>query len=352
MTETFAAGPAVTLGDPAPRDVAIAIPARNEAASIAACLAAIDTAAALARPRSLTVVVLVNNSDDATAAEARRVVMRHATTIVDDIALSPAHAGAARLAALDRAVAVLPADGVVMTTDADSRVAPGWIAANLAEIAAGADAVAGVVTFDAATRAALPGFAADRGLEWRLAELHARLASLIDPVPHDPWPNHLWAWGASLAATAAAYRAVGGLPAVALAEDRAFAARIEAHDLRLRRSHAPVVYTSARRQGRAPGGFADLIDAYARDPDMPCDAALEPTQTLVRRLRLRAACRAQGAPGFGARWAAIEAATPALARQRVRPAALPAEVALAEAIIARLEASADRDDSDRCVRAA
>ncbi len=335
------------------RDIAIAIPARNEAATIALCLAALDDAAHHAAADNVTVVVLVNNSDDDTADRARCFAPVACRVFVESIALAPAHAGAARRAALDRAVALLPADGIAMTSDADSCVAPDWITANLAEFAAGADAVAGIVTFDAATRAALPAFAADRALEWRLAEAQARLASLIDPISHDPWPNHLWAWGASLATTVAAYRAVGGLPAVPLAEDRAFAARIEAHDLRLRRSHAPLVYTSARRSGRAPGGFADLIGAYADDPAAPCDAALEPTRDLVRRLRRRARCRAMVAPGFGARWAAIEASDPDLARRRVLPAMLPAEVTLAERLIAALAAPrADRADSDRCAPAA
>ncbi|PZN93111.1 MAG: glycosyl transferase [Alphaproteobacteria bacterium] len=337
MTQTHCAD-AVHVGPH--RDIAIAIPARNEAATIVACLHAIDTAAARITPGVATVIVLVNNSDDATAMLARSAAMRNCRVVVEEIELSPGHAGAARTAALDRAVAMLPPTGIVMTTDADSEVAPDWMVANLAEIAAGADAVAGVVTFSAATLAALPSFGSARALEWRLADLHARLGTLIDPVAHDPWPNHIWAWGASLAATAAAYHAVGGMPSVPLAEDRAFAARIEAHDLRLRRSHAPVVYTSARRSGRAPGGFADLIDAYATTADTPCDAALEPTRVLVQRLRLRARCRAEGTSGFGARWAIIEATTPALQRQRLRPDALPAEVALAGRIIAALSPGA------------
>ncbi|WP_426166499.1 hypothetical protein [Sandarakinorhabdus sp. DWP1-3-1] len=277
---------------------------------------------------------------------ARATVMRNCRLIVEQVALSPGNAGSARMAALDRAIFELPPTGIVMTTDADSEVAPDWIMANLAEIDAGADAVAVVVAFSPATLAALPSFGSARHLEWQLADQHARLGTLIDPVAHDPWPNHIWAWGASLAVTVAAYRTVGGMPPVPLAVDRAFAARIEAHDLRLRRSHAAVVYTSARRSGRAPGGFADLIDAYASNAEMPCDAALEPTMDLVRRLLLRARCRAAGENGFGARWAMIESTTPALARRRLHPATLPAEVALAGRIIAALSpAAAGRADT-------
>ncbi len=345
MSRTFAMP---TLPAPPPRAVAVAVPAHDEAGSIAACLGALDHAAArVAGP--VSVVVLANNCRDATAAVARGFTARNLTVEVADIVLPPAwaHAGGARRAALDRAAALLPPDGVLMTTDADSVVDPGWIAANLAELTR-ADAVAGVVAFDEATRAALPPLPL-RALEWRLADAHARLASLIDPRAHDPWPNHRWAWGASLALTLAAYRRVGGLPAVALAEDRALAAAIEAHDLRLRHSHAPVVYTSARLHGRAPGGFADLLRTYASDDRALCDAALEPTADLVRRLRWRARIRAvfdrSAAPGFGRHWQGIEAQVPDLRRSRLAPADLAREVAFADRLISGIEAGRNRADS-------
>lgn len=353
------------------RDIVVAVPARNEAASIAACLAAIDTAAhGVVTPRPVEIVVLVNGSDDATArvAHGQRLAAARLSVIETTLPEGLRHAGGARGAAMAAGMRRLAQGGIIMTTDADSRVAPGWIAANLAEIAAGADAVAGVVTFDAAARAALPRLPEARDLEWRLADLQARLGTLIDPRPHDPWPNHIWAWGASLAVTRAAYVAVGGLPAVPLAEDRALAAAIERHDLRLRHSHAPVVFTSPRRVGRAPGGFADLIDRYVTDPAMVCDAAIEPVVGLMRRLRWRARLRrchatdgptaaaalararlgvaSAPAPGFGAFWAGVEAQAAGLARRRVAPAALPGEVARAEWLVSRLTGlGGDRGDS-------
>jgi hypothetical protein len=319
--------------------VAVAIPARNEADLIGPCLAALAAAAETAANR-VAVVVLVNNSDDATAAVARTCTAPALDLVVVEARLPPAlaHAGGARRAALDRAAALLPPDGVLMTTDADSVVDRHWIAANLAEIDAGADAVAGIVAFDDFARAALPTLPG-RDLEWRLAGLQAQLASLLDPRPHDPWPNHLWTWGASIALTLSAYTRVGGLPAVPLAEDRALAAALERHDLKLRHSHAAIVYTSARQVGRAPGGFADLLAAYAVDPASTCDAALEPVADLVRRLRRRAWLRGKlPADGFGAAWSVVEATTPELARRRVVPAMLAAEIDLAERVISRLEA--------------
>jgi hypothetical protein len=152
-----------------------------------------------------------------------------------------------------------------------------------------------------------------------------------------------------MALTVAAYREIGGLPVVPLAEDRALAAAIEAHDLRLRHSHAPVGYTSARLHGRAPGGFADLLRSYAGDDTAMCDAALEPTTDLVRRLRWRAAMRRiferHDAPGFGAQWREIEAHAPDLGRSRLAPADLASEIALADRLVRRLETAARRADT-------
>lgn len=355
--------------------VAVAIPARNEVAMIEGCLHALDVAAAKAIGATVRLVVCVNNSSDGTTERARRFRPRTAQISVCDIALPPhhAHAGGARRAALDDAAMMLPAHGILMTTDADSRVDPDWILANLVELAAGADAVAGTVAFDDADLAALPDLPT-RALEWRLAELQAQLGSLIDPRPHDPWPNHLWAWGASMALTLSAYRQIGGLPLVPLAEDRALAAALERDDLKLRHSHLPRVITSARLDGRAPGGLADLLQSYLTDAETPCDAALEPTVLLLRRLVLRArlrrlaereglmaaathaqglGCPAQNVTGFGALWSAVEARLPSMQRQRVLPSALAAEVALAERWISRIDRpAADQADIAASARAA
>lgn len=355
--------------------VSIAVPACNESGTIKTCIRALDVAAANAVGASVQLVILVNNSSDATAEIARSYRPRALRISVLDIILPrrQAHAGGARRAALEHAATLLPPDGIVMTTDADSRVHPNWIAANLAELAAGVDAVAGTVAFDEGDRAALPPLPA-RALEWQLAGLHARLGSLIDPRAHNPWPNHIWAWGASLALTLAAYRHVGGLPSVPLAEDRALAAALESSDLKVRHSHAPLVLTSARRTGRAPGGLADMLRSYVVDAAAPCDAALEPTAALLRRLCWRARLRriagkdglgaaaktaqrlgyeARPVSGFGALWSAVEAHAPSLKRSRVMPAMLAAEVALAERWISRIERrAADRDDSPASARAA
>lgn len=334
------------------RPVVVAVPARDEAAHVIPCLAALDQAAERAGV-PVTISIGANNCADDTAAAARAFGARWAQVDVEEIALPAerAHAGGARRHVMDRAAELAGPGGVVMTTDADSQVDVDWIAANLGEIAVGADAVAGMITFDAAAREKLPNLD-HRADEWRLASLHARLEDMIDPRAHDPWPRHIWAWGASLALTVEAYRAVGGVPLVALAEDRALADAVERAGLRLRRSHAPLVFTSSRRIGRAPGGFADLLSSHAASTS-PCDAALEPTRVLLRRLVLRARLRLETGSRFPALWAAVESTTPRLGRRRLVPADLAREVRQAERLIAALERRAEcRGDSPAAALAA
>jgi hypothetical protein len=74
-----------------PRAVAAAVPARNEVMAIGICLAALDQAARVAEG-PVTVVVLVNNSGDATAANARAFVPAAMTVSVAEVDLPAAGA--------------------------------------------------------------------------------------------------------------------------------------------------------------------------------------------------------------------------------------------------------------------
>jgi glycosyltransferase involved in cell wall biosynthesis len=116
----------------------VAIPARDEEERIGACLEALlaqrDRCGRLLPPDALGVVLLLNNCSDRTAAIAKsRLVCGRTPFALVDVALplSQANAGFARRLALDLAAAWLaPADhprGVLLTTDADSRVPPQWL---------------------------------------------------------------------------------------------------------------------------------------------------------------------------------------------------------------------------------
>jgi hypothetical protein len=369
MTVLF---PQIASPTPLPASAAVvAIPARNEAARIGACL---DALAAQRDAAALTVLLLLNDCTDATEAVARahaarapfRLVLRHAVLPAGRV-----HAGEARGRAMDAGAALLERearpDGLLLTTDADSRVAPDWLAAIQAELRAGADAVAGQVDYDPAETARLPialrqRMAQEDSYAMLLAELEARL----DPVRGDGWPRHRMASGASLAVRLPAYRRAGGLPRLPVGEDRALLAALRAVDARIRHAPGVRVLTSCRTEGRAIGGAADTLRLRAGQPGLPCDSLLEPVGTAAMRWRARAALRRLHAAGdeagaarwaaglllrpnflrqikdspFGTLWQMAEATSPLLRPVPLLPAALPAEIAAARRLLTGLRPAA------------
>lgn len=265
----------------------IAIPVRNEVERIEACLRAIDAQVDFAAG-SLGLVLFLNNCTDGTDALVARLVPTLSIPVrVASEDFSGAHAGWARRKAMDLAAAWLGDAGnmgMILSTDADSRVPPNWVARNRAAIEAGADAVAGRVELDAAEAALLPPSLPARG---RLEDIYDALITeaeaRIDPDPNDPWPCHRTAIGATLAVTRNAYQAVGGMPEIPLGEDGAFIARLIEHGLRVRHATDVCVTISARLTGRAPGGVADTIRSRCEEPDALCDARMETFPRVVRR---------------------------------------------------------------------
>jgi len=138
-----------------------------------------------------------------------------------------------------------PAEVLLLCTDADSVVAPNWVNQHVRMIDSGVHATAG--TIELAGRPALPSVVAER--------YTAVLADARGPEGHGN------VYGANLAVRADAYLAVGGFGAVASGEDRALWRRLGDGGYRRRYVVEPVVRTSARRHGRAPGGLADLLRA-------------------------------------------------------------------------------------------
>ena len=335
----------------------LAIPVRNEAAHLPGCLAAL---AAQPEAPALTVLLLLNGCRDGTAALARRLAPGLPFRLLLREARLPngtAHAGEARGRAMDAGAALLQlsgaSEGLLLTTDADSRVQPGWLAAILAARAAGADAVAGLVRYDPAELDTLPEPLRQRiALEEDYAALLAELEARLDPLPWDPWPRHRVQSGASLAMTLPAYRRAGGLPRLPLGEDRAMAAALEASGARLRHDPAALVHTSCRLEGRAAGGAAATLRQWIGRPDLACDPRLEAVASASRRWRLRALLRAAhqagdaaalaawearlglppgtlAQPHFARGWQRAEAVCPALRRCPLPVAALAEQVVLA-----------------------
>ncbi len=358
----------------------VAIPVKDEEERLPACLRALaqqrDQSGQPIPPALINIVVFANNCTDHSASLARSLAECWSLTVrVVEAALPPAtaHAGNARRTAMDIAEAWLAESGerggVILTTDADSQVAPNWIAENLAAIEAGAEAVLGRINLDGEGKY-LPQALHRRGrLEDAYERLLTELSWLLDPLEHNPWPHHATISGASLAIIRTAYCRVGRLPCVPLGEDKALVALLSRQDARIRYCPAVCVITSARTKGRAPGGVADTLRVRSREPEAFCDEALEPFSTAFARALWRGRLRRlrdagslapnqewvhelgisarlvediSKASAFGAAWSMIEDRSPLFARQLLRPAELPAQISIARRSLARLRKGGSR----------
>jgi cellulose synthase/poly-beta-1,6-N-acetylglucosamine synthase-like glycosyltransferase len=347
---------------PVARPAVVTIPVRNEEKGLAGCLEAL--AAMDSRTRALTDVLLVLNgcTDDTWRVGRKWRASTELPLSLVEVALSPSmdHAGGARACALTLALNGLDRTqgGVVLTTDADSRVGRDWLVRACAALDAGADVVAGEVVMERGLlRWPLP-------LQWRhnieseYSALLDEIDALCDPVPHNPWPAHRRCSGANLAFRADALRSLPFIPAPRCGEDRAIVDACVARDLRVRHDPAVLVETSARLDGRAWGGMADTLRQRINQRDLPCDPLLEPCAQHVYRASTRAAARRTFASGmsdralatalgltahgltgtachhFGEAWRSLEQHVPSLSRAALRPADLAWEIGEARACLA------------------
>ena len=357
----------------------VAIPAHNEASYIAGCLAALalqrDEAGAPIEQGSLEVLIFANNCSDETVSIARQAVraIPHPVSIVEEhMPRERLNAGWARKRAMDlaaiRLAEVAPIRGLILTTDADSRVAPTWFAATLREFEKGADCIAGYIDAIPAEYLALGGEFLARG---RLEDMYLRYLAEIDarcdPRPHDLWPNHRVSSGASLAVTLAAYAAIGGLPPLPVGEDSALTAALDRAGFRVRHSMDVCVSTSCRFDGRATGGAADTMRHRHAVTDAPCDEDIQPALKATRRALCKGFLRRRWTNGSTGRawpavlnvsddnaalfdgkrsksfenaWKAICQSSPALQNDPpLRPSDLPRQIAIAKMIVRQLQRS-------------
>jgi hypothetical protein len=360
----------------------VAVPAHNEAACIADCLAALalqrDEAGAPMAQGSLEILVFANNCSDDTASVVRKVSQSspHPVTVIEDnMPAGQLNAGWARKRAMDLAAIRLakaaPIQGIILTTDADSRVAPTWLAATMREFENGVDCVAGYIDAVAAEYIALGGAFLTRGrLEDTYLRYLAEICARCDPRPHDPWPNHHVSSGASLAVTLAAYAAIGGLPPRPVGEDSALTDALDRAGFRVRHSMDVYVSTSCRLEGRATGGAAETMRYRHAVPDAPCDENMEPALQATRRALCRGILRERWMKGPAVRawpsalpvsteiaglfdgrrvcpfedaWEAVRDSSEGLRTGRpLRPSDLPRQIAIAKMVVRQLRMPASR----------
>jgi Glycosyl transferase family 2 len=260
----------------------VAIPVRNEAGSLTACLASlvrqVDLAGRSLDPSVYEILLLLNNCMDGSATVLRNFInaQRHVARPMPRIHLLETaltagqdHVGWARRLIMDEAYRRFRklgrATGIITTTDADTVVAPNWIAAIRAEMKEGADAVGGRLLLSPWEQKRLPKTLQAIVIKHRTYErLCDHLVHHTHPDPADPWPRHSDHAGASLAVTAAAYECVGGVPPVPFGEDEALYRGLLGIGARFRHSDRTKVFTSGRLLGRAAGGMATQLLTWAK----------------------------------------------------------------------------------------
>ena len=297
-------GAAVSRRLPPPRRelrVSVVIPVRNEAhrlhATLAALVAQRHFGGKALDPRCFELIVLANNCSDASADVVRAFARAHPAHRIHAIecrfAPRSAHVGSARRVLMDCAytrLRSLGTPGVIASTDGDTRVDGHWLAATLASFDAGADAVVGRIFTDSEVAPAPAALRLQR-LDTACCLARARLESLLDADPADPWPRHHQHFGASFALTTVAYARVGGLPLRPFLEDQALYGALRRVDLSVRHDPEVRVLTSNRREGRVEVGLSSQLKQWEKAALRPGHMRFPDPRPWLDELLLRRALR-------------------------------------------------------------
>ncbi|GGF72213.1 hypothetical protein GCM10007301_35010 [Azorhizobium oxalatiphilum] len=342
----------------APRAI-VAIPVRNEEARLMDCLNAL--CAQRDAPDFATILLLHGCTD-----RTEQVAIKAGETLplplrILSIELPPERDGAAwaRRHVMDAAASLYVTSGmpkgIILTTEADARPAPNWVAANLATIGMGADAVAGRVEMDD-TQSIPPALWTRYQLAQRYARLIAEIDHRIDTVADNPWPTHREASCASLAVVVDAYVAAGGVPTLPAGSGRGLVTSLRRAGSIVRQD--PDVLVKASWQGT--DGIGAGFRAWNEGKSLYGVMDLEPVGQVVRRARLRRTLRKAHAggqlwnvtnwtgplklspvdafklaamPGFPQIWATLEGLSPLLMPRPLEPGQLKMETARAMALL-------------------
>jgi glycosyltransferase involved in cell wall biosynthesis len=220
--------------------IAVVVPAHDEAASVTACVRSLVTAALLIAPVPVQVIVVADACTDDTAALALAAGATVLTTSVRNV-------GRARAAGMRRALRQGQAGLWLATTDADSRVPPGWFRWQLRHAESGAGMLAGTVVVH----------------DWTGWPAHLQAA--YDTGYRDAIRGtvHEHAHGANLSMSAVTYHTAGGFRPLPHSEDRDLIDRARRSGARVITDAGCPVVTSSRHAARAPHGFAAHLAGLA-----------------------------------------------------------------------------------------
>jgi hypothetical protein len=222
--------------------VGIVLPVHDEEELLPRALRALDVALGAVAPSiSCRVAVVLDTCRDASSAIARRWAARVGALVIRRECRSVGLArGTGALALLARWPEMDAARVWLATSDADSCVPQDWLTVQLEAHAAGVDLWAGRV---------------------RVAEESATVLRWTERYAEEREPIH----GASLGFSGTLYTELGGFRSLRSSEDRDLHHRAVAAGFRIRHDPRATVTTSSRRKGRAPQGFAGLLETLEKE---------------------------------------------------------------------------------------
>lgn len=244
----------MTLPPPNPAlRASVVVPAHNEETLIRACLHALAAQRGVSHDE-YEVLLVLNRCTDRTGKRARAFAEAHPHFKLHLLDGPGEGSGPARRIGMETACARLlnlgRPDGLVVSTDADTTVAPDWLAGQLEAVSAGARAIGGRIYL--ADDGSLP----DAILRWHAARGRRRHEKLLSEPHHKGRTEHWQFSGASLALTADVYREIGGLEPLTHLEDEDLKRKLLENDVPIERLLSVRVTTSPRLEGRATRGLS------------------------------------------------------------------------------------------------
>ncbi|XVX20496.1 glycosyltransferase [Actinomycetota bacterium] len=228
----------------------VVIPVHDEEQLLGRCLDSVATAAATASAEGhhdVQIIVVLDDCRDHSAGIAR------SRLGVEVLETDSGLVGETRARGCDFALAQASSRGIPLervwlaSTDADSVVPPQWLVRQLVLADAGSQLVLGTVHPD------------PDEMSPRLARLWASQPQVADGHPH--------IHGANLGVRGDAYVAAGGYAALDVHEDVDLVERVRALGVAESATAGNSVLTSARLEGRTPGGFSGYLRDLAESAD-------------------------------------------------------------------------------------
>lgn len=247
---------------PAPHpelEACVVVPARDEEERVAACLAALGEQTGL-RPQAWELLLVIDDCRDRTRERALEAAAAHPHLSLRLLAGPGRGSGEARATGMNAACARLHAvgrsGGLIASTDADTRVAPDWLARQLELSIAGARAIGGRIELCPVEREELSASV----LAGHRRQSRERFVRVLERVAGGPEVTDHWQFsGASMSLTAETYAQVGGLGSGTHSEDEHLERVLIEHGVPIERHLGVKVTTSARLDGRASHGLARLL---------------------------------------------------------------------------------------------